>query len=50
MTLSGGPLLEERLLTIRTLIMMSLLKAWKVTVVGIECDVTSISRRPGRPW
>ena len=38
---------EERLLTAH--IFVSLLKAWKVTVEGIECDDTAfniISRRP----
>ena len=34
----GCPIREERLLTVHTLI-VSLLKAWKVTVVWIECHV-----------
>ena len=36
MTLGSGPLGEERLQS--THIMVSLLKAWKVKVVGIEYD------------
>ena len=41
------PVREERLLTVHTFI-VSLLKTWKVTVVGIECDdaANAISRRP----
>ena len=50
-TLDGDPLGKNVCYANCTHIMVSLLKAWKVTVVGIECDVATfnvISRRPGR--
>ena len=33
------PVREKRMLTVHTIV--SLLKAWKVTVVGIECDAAA---------
>ena len=33
-----------------THIMVSLLKAWKVTVVGIECDVAAFIRHFKKAW
>ena len=51
--IDGGPLGKNVCYANCTHTMVNLLKSWKVTVVGIECDIAAfnvISRRPGRLW